>query len=220
MIDSLKTAFYTLCTGVQSQGNIFTETAEFGPQDWGKYFEIQVSNSSLPSHLRSYLDQPCPFWENQTVKQTHYLFFIPENLPDDLSHLSNSVSKLYSCKAAQSLEGPYWGLITKKPIPDSSGKTFSAQQELIKSYSGYRIPKVNEAMLAINTAFLKEDVRYFQGAGGQTHCEETSISGWPLAIGSMSNGKTLEIETTYGDWDESNGIAVITGKNEVNFGNR
>ena len=55
----------------------------FGPKEWESLFPgIRLPSSSsisLPSELKEYLKVPCPFSKGRLVRETHFLYFIPDS---------------------------------------------------------------------------------------------------------------------------------------------
>ncbi len=61
---------------------LLDENRFFGPTDWLKYYGIKISEFDLPisfTELSKILEENCPFVKDKKIKETHYLFCLPDN---------------------------------------------------------------------------------------------------------------------------------------------
>lgn len=130
----------------------------------------------LPTKIWEVLNRPCRFWPQEKVSATHLLILVPkivtrpikgsfvnvpmtlrkiEALMKEVNHLRgiseyNQIWKaLIRCFGDVPIEKSYWMLITKKPIPESIGKSITDQQRLASRSFVYAIPKIIEVLIAI-----------------------------------------------------------------------
>ncbi|MDD3711457.1 MAG: hypothetical protein PHP37_02565, partial [Patescibacteria group bacterium] len=62
--------------------SVLDDSRFFGPTDWLKYYGIKITNFVLPillPNLIKILESDCPFTIGKKVKETHYLFCLPDN---------------------------------------------------------------------------------------------------------------------------------------------
>lgn len=155
----------------------------FGAKKWEHYFG-QVEKISLPLKLLNILKSPCPFSPEQEVKDTHILFYLPQAVNGDPLTL-NSFEKLVKKPRAdsngipnwrpytdvfneikskygnQTTDDPCWILMTKDPIPDSIGKSFKGQCEMIPCGKGLELPKVLELVIGILLRYTASEIESF-----------------------------------------------------------
>ena len=68
----------------------------FGKAEWEKYIGIVGEEPPLPSDIEEILNDPCPFWPNKKVHETHVLCLIPQTVngkPLNLKSLGELVQK-------------------------------------------------------------------------------------------------------------------------------
>lgn len=62
--------------------SIMDDSQFFGPADWQRYYNLRVSNYDLPipiEELNKILEEKCPFNKGKKLRDTHYLFYLPDN---------------------------------------------------------------------------------------------------------------------------------------------
>lgn len=146
----------------------------FGPVEWLRHFNIKMKNIDWPDSfhpLETILNSSCPFVLGKKVKETHYLFCLPNDYNGQpltinqweiiYKHEKNlairstdvqGITRNYSDSCYQSLDFSKkekarfdWYLMFKGIIPGSTKKTFSEQKEMLKKI-GYEIPKAIEVL--------------------------------------------------------------------------
>ena len=190
-----------------------TEISYFGKTEWKNHFNINVDAPRISEEIQLALEKPCPFWANKKIKETHILFLVPQDISLDTfltppffnSNPSMIKYSLSGLKIAPDYKHPYWALMTKKTIPNSSSNTFENQKAIAKQY-GYEIPKTIEAIACILSAKLLGNISIFCNTGEQTRCEE-EIDSSHIIIGGGSSSSFFSIALN--DWNEVNGVAGI-----------
>ena len=114
----------------------------FGKADWGKYFGDIGLEPPLPKNIEKILNEPCSFWPDKTVKETHLLVLIPNTVNGKLftmNYLEELIQKpksghstKYRCYIDSAKEAvgdksypSHWILMTRDIIPDSRGNKYS-----------------------------------------------------------------------------------------------
>lgn len=62
--------------------SIMDDSKFFGPADWQRYYNLDIGNCELPISIRELekiLYQSCPFEKGKKIRDTHYLFCLPDN---------------------------------------------------------------------------------------------------------------------------------------------
>jgi len=154
--------------------SMLDDGAFFGPTDWIRYFNIKMKTINWPDSfhpLETILNSSCPFVPGKKIKETHYLFCLPNDykgLPLTINrweeiykHKKNltlrstdvsGIARNYADSCYQSLDFSKkeqarlnWYLMFKGVIPGSTKKTFSEQKEMLKDF-GYEIPCAIEVL--------------------------------------------------------------------------
>ena len=130
----------------------------FGPEEWIRHLYIDLSADWLKNFVdfpwtKEFLESPCPFFPARTKKETHFAFLGIQELGETDSNFRfwrSTFPVILPEKSVRILEMapepyhkillPRWFLILKSPIPDSQGKTFSEQMEMLPP--GYEVPSV------------------------------------------------------------------------------
>ncbi len=182
----------------------FFDTYIFGKEKWAnKNFGEVGEIPPLPSNIYEILHAPCPFWEGKKVYETQNLVLFPDSINGapitNFSFLNSSgLSSQYDLDAfvASPNEGnpplriamgkslsmqnsagrPYWGLITKQAVPNSSRKSYNEQQELVGQAAGYTVPNYSEVIVSMAAAYADSETLL-----SSTFCE-TYISLSPTPI--------------------------------------
>lgn len=187
-----------------------SESEPFGENDWMKFGKIEPA-LEIPASLRNALNEDCPYFKGKKTKETHLLMFLPSHFNDAALSPDSFRTNVLKCSAdshffdhhgkTEVTEG-YWFLITKLPIPNSSGKSWQDQQKLLKE--GYRPPHIIEVALAASLSELKNNQPKLFSNGNYTRCIESS-NAWPIAVGLSVD--TLDVE--FNDWDSRYGLAAV-----------
>ena len=201
---------------------LFSEMPPFQPKDWEEYFKVKAQDIQIPQKALDYLEQPCPFWKEKLVKETHFLFFIPETLngkaptPKNLNELIKEREGFCSFSTNEEVdtaaEGPYWALITKNIIPESQMKTHEERLDLLKrNFIEYRAPKASEVIMSILVMYAKNKIELFHDGSRSTYCLEKVRNNSPVSIYSYHVCPThpLAISLLYNDWENASGLAAI-----------
>lgn len=143
----------------------FTRDRFFGPEDWKKYFGIELpKHIYLPvkiEELTAILESPCPFVQGKKVKETHYLFYLPVDFNGEPLTIGKwqemfphgSQPKFYRYMNVNAWYKDYgfakmdtarfsWFLMFEGVIPGTESKTWDEQLAL-KS-ENYDVPKLIE----------------------------------------------------------------------------
>ncbi len=215
------------CVGALQQASRFPV---FGAEEWTKYFgEVDVE-PPLPGNIVSTLNSPCPFWPDRCVKDTHLLVLIPSTVggaPYNLNLLKALIEtprcgghgtqyRYYDRDVQAGLGDPspshsYWILMTRDVLPNSRGKSYTVQKELIAVHARETgLPYVMAGALEAATVILSYYARsgdriYTNNPWTYTRCQDlvsiTKHSGgskhpvivggqssWGLGIAYYSNG--------------------------------
>lgn len=140
----------------------------FGQSKWAVHFGDIGAEFPLPEKIHEILNAPCPFWPDKMVKETHALIFKPKivngklydifllgellKAPRSSSIIKTSWPSLEVPKVAKDSDA-YWYLITRRPIPESTGKSFVQQKKMIEDLN-YQAPKFVEVATEIACTFL------------------------------------------------------------------
>ena len=173
------------------------EASFFGAKEWDRYFGKVGATPPLPSDIVEILDSPCPFWQGKQVKDTHLLVLIPaavNDKPFTLNLLGELVQnpkqgnrstayRYYNTDVQQALghqstDGPYWILMTRCILPNTSAMDYSAQKAWVAMYADrmqlpYTIPHALEAATAILSHYVCSGERlYTDDLCTWTRCQE------------------------------------------------
>ena len=157
---------------------------EFGKKDWEKYFGDIGVEPPIPENIEEILNEPCSFWPDKKVKETHLLVLIPNTVngePFTMNYLrklihkpksGNSTKYAYYSDYAKEAVGDksypsHWVLMTKDIIPDSIYKDYSSCCELITDHSKktglpYELPHLLEATASILMHYVKIGERLYK----------------------------------------------------------
>ncbi len=174
------------------------ETQPFGANQW-KSYGLNVKEPSIPEHFKSALENFCPFWPHQKVKETHFLCLIPKNLTYEA--LLQLVS--YGKTESENFEEADWILITQRIVPKTSALPFQTQDQYLAA-SGYNTPHDIEAAVAVLCA-KHHNMAAFATREESTRCQEKKNFSY-LVIGMDS---TKRICSYTNNWDMQNGVAGV-----------
>ena len=156
-------------------------SSKFGAEDWQRHYGDVGEIPALPEDLESILDQPCPFWPDKKVRDTHMLTLIPDTVNGEkftlnkLSELIKSPLKGYRSEFSSSYDATikgelgdspvnksYWVLMTKKTVRTSVSKDYLEQEGILKE-KGYDVPTALEVSTCVLTHFVRrKDALYKQ----------------------------------------------------------
>lgn len=178
---STQRLFSLLCP---QEEDVLKEIPLFGRAEWEKK-GIQIEAPEIPHAIIEYLEASCCFWPDKQVRESHFLFLVPDhfNLKQLYASEGGESGSHFLSSFAESNARPYWVLITKKSVPTSRELSFQRQKELLSSYN-YRLPTLLEAAIAV-VAAKSLGLTLFPRRGLFTRCQIPEGS-WPLAIGSDS----------------------------------
>ena len=157
----------------------------FGKADWERYFGDIGEEPTLPANIDEILNEPCSFWPDKKVKETHLLVLIPNMVnckPFTLDCLGKLIRKprsghatkyrYYSDYVKEELcDKPctsHWVLMTREAIPGTLVKClgYSDQCDLIASHNqktglSYEVPYTLEAITSILVHYVKTGERLY-----------------------------------------------------------
>lgn len=116
-------------------------------QDYGCLSDADKSQS-IPMAMAGYLNEPCPFVPGRSVKETHFLFFLPSEL-DGIVLTINSMRRLLNNQSLLRFNSPpggwfarhdfanfsadgSWKMLFVGPLTSSKGLTYKKQQRLFR----------------------------------------------------------------------------------------
>lgn len=144
----------------------WVNSSKFGAEAWKEYFGDVGLEPDLPENIEEILNEPCPFWHNKKVKDTHTLTLIPATIngePFTLDLLSQIIKNPkkghkseffepdYNSIKEQIGKNPnpraYWVLMTKYTL---YGENKGYEQSiLLINKQNYKAPSVLEAATSI-----------------------------------------------------------------------
>ncbi len=169
----------------------------FNPDDWCDHFgndsfganDGPFAFEKLPNTIVDLYKSNCKIFAGEKVCDTHLLFWVPENLSIEkygkfLKHKFNKLDQGYQFLYPK-IPDEYgkvltkqgsWVLMVNKPIPESGGKTFSQQCEMVNELNReiidrYSIPTALEAIICISVKFFLSQEKIFYEF--YTRCQES-----------------------------------------------
>ena len=149
----------------------------FGKAEWEKYFGDVGIEPPLPENIEEMLNEPCFFWPNKKVEETHLLVLIPNTVngkPFTMNYLGELIQKPksrhstkymnysnYAKEAVGDRAYPsHWVLITGDIVPGSKFGHYSKCCQLITEHSKktgipYELPSLLEATTSILMHYVK-----------------------------------------------------------------
>ena len=195
------------------QYEIFTSITSiaFGRDAWIKYFGDIGVEPPLPANIEKILNEPCPFWHDKKVKETHLLVLIPNTVNGKLftlNYLGELIQKpksghptkyryYYDCVKEAVGEKSYpshWVLMTMDIIPGSRDESYSRCCKLIANHSKktglpYELPNLLEATASILMHYVKTGERlYSDESCTSTWSQDVSKVNYPLGVGAFAPG--------------------------------
>jgi hypothetical protein len=168
---------------------------QFGPADWQKYLGVSVPGGlSEPSWKPEILDLPSPEHEIQEVRQTHFAFcgldqanneavnllFWEKSFPDKVTFALASLAEMNFAKRPLSNS---WSLSLIGALPESEGKSFSAQVNTIPE--GYQVTSAIEEV----SKYLLYWVKYgkMPEIESRIRCFDIGQSGYNVVVQVLKN---------------------------------
>ena len=187
---------------------------DFGKKEWEKYFGDIGTEPPLPANIEEILNEPCSFWPDKKVKETHLLVLIPSIVNgkaftmDYLEELIQKPKSGYSTKyrgywaSTKNVVGDksyssHWLLITSDIIPGSRGKRYSKCCELIANHRKktgvpYELPHLLEATVSILVHYVKTGERlYSDDPCTYTNSQDVDKNNYPFCAGGFSARRPL-----------------------------
>ena len=185
----------------------------FGKKEWEKYFGDIGLEPPLPANIEKILNEPCSFWPDKKVKETHLLVLIPNTVngnPFTMNYLEELINKPksgHSTKAYRSYNrriplgrvkeidesySSHWVLMTRDVIPGSRHKCYQDCCNMIANHSKetglhYELPNLLEATASILTHYVKTGERlYSNDPWTLTYIRESMKYGWLLVVGDFA----------------------------------
>ena len=180
----------------------------FGKADWERFFGDIDLEPALPENIEKILNEPCTFWPNKKVKDTHLLVLIPNKVnekPFTLNYLADLIQKprsgyttkyrYYSDYLRNTIGNQsypsHWVLITKDVIPYCKGKHYSKCCKLVADHVNrtgipYELPHELDAATSILMHHVKTGDRLYK-PGTYTFSKNLAQSGRTLVVGGFSS---------------------------------
>ena len=190
------------------QANVSTSIA-FGKADWEKYFGEVGLEPSLPANIEKILNEPCSFWPDKKVKETHLLVLIPNTVnekPFTINYLEELIQKPKSGHATK--YSYYWGgakeavgdksypshwfLMTRDIIPGSRCESYSKCCDKIANHRKktdvpYELPNLLEATASILMHYVKTGEKLYNDYPWiYTYSQDFFEDSIPLGVGDFS----------------------------------
>ena len=182
----------------------------FGKAEWGKYFGDIGIEPPLPLNIEKILNEPCSFWPDKKVKETHLLVLIPNTVngkPFTMNYLGELIQKLksgfstkydyygnYVREAIGDKSYPsHWVLMTRDIIPGSRGRGYKGCRDMVSSYSkntgiSYELPHLLEATASILMHYVKTGERlYSDDPRTETYSKDIDKYGYPWVVGGFAS---------------------------------
>ena len=221
---------------VQDEVSNSIPSIAFGKADLEKYFGDIGMEPPLPANIEEILNEPCSFWPNKKVKETHLLVLIPSTVngkPFTLNYLEELIQKPKSGYATKyrfyvdnMREEPgeksypsHWVLMRRDVVPGSRGKNCPELCSLISSHSKnvglpYEIPYALEATASILMHYVKTGEHLYTDdkLGGRNTCTICKAMAWlmgPVVVGNFSSEGLFVNFCRYGRGYPDGGVAGV-----------
>ena len=183
----------------------------FGKKDWEKHFGDIGVEPPLPANIEKILNEPCSFWPDKKVKETHRLVLIPNTVngkPFTMNYLEELIQKpksghctkyeIYSNHAKSAIGDKsypsHWVLMTRDIIPGSRYENYLKCCELIANHRKktgvpYELPHLLDATASILTHYVKTGERiYSYDKKAYTYSQDVDKDNDPLDVGGFALG--------------------------------
>ena len=187
-----------------------SENNFFGVKDWERYFGDVGVEPPLPKNIVKILNEPCSFWPDKKVKDTHLLMLIPSTVngnPFTLNYLGEIVRKpksghatrycYYSDSAREAVGDKsypsHWVFMTKNTIPgsrygDEGYSNCVIANHIKKTGVPYELPNLLDATTSILMHYVKTGERlYSDNPCTYTHTKDIGKDGL-LVSGCFAGG--------------------------------
>ena len=191
-------------------GVVFRNKA-FGKKEWERYFGDVGIEPPLPANIEEILNEPCSFWPDKKVKETHLLVLIPNTVNGKsftMNYLGELIQKpksghstkyrLYSDYAKESVgdksSPSHWVLMTMDIIPGSRGRYIKECSDMIANHRKktgipYELPNLLEATASILMHYVKTGERlYSDDPWTGTFSQDVYKENYPLGVGGFAAG--------------------------------
>ena len=182
----------------------------FGKKEWERYFGDVGIEPPLPANIENILNEPCSFWPDKKVKETHLLVLIPNTVngkPFTMNYLGELIQKpksghstkyrIYSDYAKEAVgEKSYpshWLLMTRDIIPGSIYKYIKECSDMIANHRkktgiSYELPNLLEATASILMHYVKtgERLLYSDDPWTYTFSQDVDKNNDPLGVGGFA----------------------------------
>ena len=181
----------------------------FGKKEWERYFGDVGIEPPLPANIENILNEPCSFWPDKKVKETHLLVLIPNTVngkPFTMNYLGELIQKPksghstkyeyysdYAKKAVGDKSYPsHWLLMTRDIIPGSRDRYIKKCIDMIvnhrkKTGTPYELPNLLEATASILMHYVKTGERlYPNDPWTYTYSQDVSKDNDPLVVGGFA----------------------------------
>ena len=206
---------------VQAKVSNSIPSIAFGKDEWGKYFGDVVIEPPLPANIENILNEPCSFWPEKKVKETHLLVLIPNTVngkPFTMNYLGELIQKPksghstkyeyysdYAKKAVGDKSYPsHWVLMTRDIIPGSRDKRCKECGNMIANHRKktgipYELPNLLEATASILMHYVKTGERlYRDDPWTYTYSQDVDKDNDPLGVGGFAAGGLFVRRYHYG----------------------
>ena len=178
----------------------------FGKAEWEKYFGDIGVEPPLPKNIEEILNEPCSFWPDRKVRETHLLVLIPNEVNGKtftLNYLGELIQKpksghstkyrVYSDYVKKTVgEKSYpshWVLMARDIIHDSRFVGYLECCELIANHSKkaglpYELPNLLEATASILMHYVRTGERlYNDNPWTFTFSQDVNKANYPMGVG-------------------------------------
>lgn len=178
----------------QSEIDMIYELA-FGKKKWMEYFGDVGEDPLLPTNIQAILNEPCPYWSEKKVADTHFLVLIPEKVNGQYLTLNTFGDLIKKPKKGTTakynvyndiLEREYgdksggeshWVLMTRDVLPGTKNKTYTDQKAILSKGCKYEVPSLLEATVSIMMEYiLTGKSQYGNEPLTYTRCQERGVS--------------------------------------------
>ena len=183
----------------------------FGKKEWERYFGDVGIEPSLPENIEEILNEPCSFWPDKNVKETHLLVLIPNTVNGKaftMNYLGELIQKpksghltkykFYSDYAKESVGDKsypsHWVLMTRYIIPGSRYSNYSECSDTIANHRKktglpYELPHLLGATASILMHYVKTGERlYTDDPWTYTYSQDVDKVNYPLGVGGFAPG--------------------------------
>lgn len=152
----------------------------FLTHEWLSHFGIYSTYELPPKsrELKDIVNQRCPYIHGKKIFDTHFLFYVPPKMTfSEVWNLQHSESSFPNrCTSIADLQSDgCWYLALAEIVPNSNGKSYAEQLELLKS--GYHSMNETEIGLMLTAHKLKMGEEMLSGNGSYARGGNTAADG-------------------------------------------